>query len=161
MSPEQKNNTQSNNAIDFKEYYKGGFLDDKGNIKKELIDNYAQEIANYIKSKEKGKEKEITSAQLRRFYHDLKSIERKIQNKIREEKKANEVFEEFLPEIKMVKAKASYAYRGGGKDSKIPQKFKDFLTAGIEKINNYQDFIAFMKHFEAVVGYLYGLGLKD
>ncbi|MCM8794011.1 MAG: type III-A CRISPR-associated protein Csm2 [Candidatus Omnitrophica bacterium] len=145
-----KNQKQDSNPDgDFK-YFDNGFFEDKDKtiIKKELLDQKAEEIAKNLQSG-------LTSAQLRKFYHDAKTIQRRIELEGNNE----EIFKKYLPEIKMIKAKAAYA--SNPKKPKIPKKFNDFLTAGIKKIEDYKDFKAFMKHFEAVVGYLYGFELKE
>jgi len=64
-------------------------------------------------------------------------------------------FDRVKPLIKMVKSKASYA--ANPSNPKIPGSFKKFLIQNIDDINTKEDFEAFMLHFEAVVGFFYGI----
>jgi CRISPR type III-A-associated protein Csm2 len=54
----------------------------------------------------------------------------------------------------MMKAKISYDSRKS--NNKLPQVFQDFLNNCITNINESADFAAFLKYFEAVVGFYYG-----
>jgi CRISPR-associated protein Csm2 len=100
----------------------------------------------------------ITSAQLRRFYGEFKGLERKATDKesgiITEDS-----FRPILPLIKMVKSKVAYA--SNEKNRKVPLAFKEWMEKHIQAINSARDFEAFLLHFEAVVGFCYGLGLKN
>jgi CRISPR-associated protein Csm2 len=89
----------------------------------------------------------VSSTQLRRFYNEFKGLEKRVNAK---------GFESVLPLIKMVRSRAFYASNG----NKIPKSFKDFLVKNVEAINEKKDFEAFLLHFEAVVGFCYGMGLK-
>ena len=64
-------------------------------------------------------------------------------------------FDKVKPLIKMVKSKASYAANPA--NPKIPASFKNFLINNIDEIQTEKDFEAFMLHFEAVVGFFYGI----
>ncbi len=68
-------------------------------------------------------------------------------------------FDHVKPLIKMVKSKASYAANPNNR--KIPDSFKNFLIEHINRINSEEDFNAFMLHFEAVVGFFYGMGISN
>jgi CRISPR-associated protein Csm2 len=63
--------------------------------------------------------------------------------------------------LKMLKSKVEYA--SNPKNPKIPSFFKDWLIRGIDEVNpnDPRDFEAFLLHFEAVVGFCYGLGLSN
>lgn len=125
------------------------FYDEKGNIKRDLLDREAEKWAEVFIRPGK-REKELTSAQLRKFYNEFKGLEKKV---------ATKGFEKTLPLIKMVKSKA--AYSANPKNQKIPSRFKDFLWEHIDAINEERDFDAFILLFEAVVGFCYGLGMKN
>ena len=125
------------------------FYDEKGNIKKDLLDKEAEKWAKSFVERE-GREKELTSAQLRKFYNEFKGLEKKVTAK---------GFESTLPLIKMVKSKA--AYSANPRNQKIPAHFKNFLWENIDAINEEKDFKAFILLFEAVVGFCYGLGMKN
>jgi len=92
----------------------------------------------------------LKSAQLRRFYHDVKSLEAKVTSE-----------DEFIrnrPLIKMLKSKVAYACPIPGKDRKIPVEFRRYIEKMVDYIDDYEDFKAFCLCFEAVVGYFYGEG---
>jgi len=55
----------------------------------------------------------------------------------------------------MVKSKAMYA-KGTGR---IESEFCSFMMTNIDKVKDQKDFEAFVKYFEAVLGYAYGKGL--
>ncbi|HLC14928.1 MAG TPA: type III-A CRISPR-associated protein Csm2, partial [Thermodesulfovibrionia bacterium] len=102
------------------------------------------------RDRDRNKEAALTSAQLRRFYGEFKQLQKKVDTK---------GYEKVEPLIKMVKSKAYYSANPSSK--KIPNAFRDFLKDNIDKIKDKQDFHAFMLHFEAVVGFFYGLGVKN
>jgi len=125
------------------------FFDEKGNIKSALLDEDARGWAeSFVQSSGRGKE--LTSAQLRKFYNEFKALEKKVESK---------GFDSTLPLIKMVKSKA--AYSANPNNRKIPSKFKEFLWKNIDAINEEKDFKAFILLFEAVVGFCYGIGMKN
>lgn len=95
----------------------------------------------------------IKSSQLRKFYGDVKNLEQIWIN----QQKSETAFLGILPQIKMLKAKVAYA-RGRGV---VPQDFEYWLSEHVDSIATQQDFTAFLLHFEAVVGFCYGEGLKD
>ncbi len=91
---------------------------------------------------------ELKAAQIRRFYHDVKALEAKIEAS---------GFEKNLPLIKMLKSKVAYACPKYG-SKKVPIVFKEFMDKCIDGIEEREDFKAFTLVFEAVVGYFYGEG---
>ena len=125
------------------------FYDQNGNIKSSLLDEDAKGWAKSF-VKPSGRERELTSAQLRKFYNEFKALEKKVESK---------GFDSTLPLIKMVKSKA--AYSANPRNQKIPSKFRDFLWENIDAINEEKDFKAFILLFEAVVGFCYGFGMKN
>ena len=116
---------------------------EKGIIKKELLDKEANKVANDIMNGEPR----LSVTQLRRFYGEFKSLEKKYhfhRNKI----------DVILPLVKMVKSKAAYA----ADQRKIPHSFRKFLDTYVDYIEDDKEFEAFMLFFEAVVGFCYGTG---
>ena len=112
------------------------------------VDGKASEAA---KSFFPGKD-DIKSSQLRKFYDDVKNLERKWRVK-----GASDVaFTEILPMIKLLKAKSDYAW----KRKVVPTSFKSWLWEHVDSIKTPRDFEAFLVHFEAVVGFSYGFA-KD
>jgi len=125
--------------------------DKKIRIRPNLLESDAKKIADSFFDSKKDKPL-LSSSQLRRFYNEVKSLE----NKIKIEKKD---FLVVFPLIKMIKSKLEYA--SNPQKRKIPKEFKDFLGNCIDKVEDYEDFKAFKLHFEAVVGYYYGRGVKE
>jgi CRISPR type III-A-associated protein Csm2 len=95
-----------------------------------------------------NRQKALTSAQLRRFYHEVKALEAKIEAG---------GFEANAPLVKMLRSKVAYACPAKG-DKKIPNSFAEFLWKHIEQVRSEKDFKAFCTVFEAVVGFFYGKG---
>ncbi|MFH1760191.1 MAG: type III-A CRISPR-associated protein Csm2 [bacterium] len=131
------------------------FIDEKvgeGVIKAALLDEHAKKTAEsfFFTTRHGDKKEGLTSAQLRRFYNDVKSIEKRIDS--------GTDFAKVLPMIKMIKSKVSYA--SNPKKKKVPGEFRKFIDTCINNISNKEDFKAFCKHFEAVVGYFYGEGVR-
>ena len=138
------------------------YFDEDGNIRSALLDEEAKLTADswvvYLKEKDgsikkdrRGKPmtnntKTLSSAQLRRFFNDFKQLEKKVKK---------QEFEKVKHLIKMAKSKASYA--SNPSNQKIPPQFKQFLIENVDSINSKEDFEVFMLHFEAVVGFYYGM----
>jgi len=104
-----------------------------GKINPEWLDNQAQAEANSYSSLKKN--------QLRAFYDELKSISN-----------INFAsFDEVLPMIKLIKAKANY--RANRKDNKLDPKFKEFLFELIDSIKCERTLKNAKLIFEAIVGF--------
>ena len=135
------------------------FFNKDGTIRAELLDEEAREWAvRFIEPPSEGRSRRngLTSAQLRKFYNEVKALEAKL--------KANnyENYSEVYPFIRMLKSKASYACPKWGR-KKVPEEFKDFIHLMVNSIppdkeNGLKNFDAFLRVFEAVVGYFYGEG---
>lgn len=126
------------------------YFDQSGNIKTELLDEKAASIAESFVEKDRRNPNRLSrgslsSAQMRRFFSEFRQLEKKVKFKD---------FDKVKPLIKMVKSKASYA---ANRPTPIPKTYKDFLVNNINGINTKEDFEAFMLHFEAVVGFFYGI----
>ena len=124
------------------------FFDDKSNgiIRKNLLDEEARKemerfIEFYPDKKNVNTIKSISSTQLRRFFNEFRSLEKKINTD------NADAFKKTLPLIKMVKSKVAYS------GNKIPHSFRKFLEININAIHDKEDFEAFMLHFEAIVGF--------
>ncbi len=133
-------------------YYKGNA------INPDLVTTLAQKWADQFYPKKEdsrhyGAARPITAAQLRRFYGDVKNLEMRWKNSADKER----AFNDILPMIKLLKAKAAYA-----KERKlVPDSFRDWIWGNVDRINERKDFRAFLLYFEAVVGFCYGNGLSD
>ena len=122
-------------------YFKG---EDKKVLDPELLDERSIEWAQkFIAS-----QTPLKTAQMRRFYDDLKAIERKIMaGKDSQEQEAN--FKRDWSLVVMFKAKAVYAE----KRRVSPREFTQFIFDHVASIRDLKDFKAFIKVFEAVVAF--------
>lgn len=130
------------------------YEDDKKTILKEnLLTKEARDWANkFIQpSRPTGHDRNppLSTAQLRKFYGEVKALETKIEAK---------GFAQIKPLIKMLKSKAAYSCPTRGGNKKIPDEFKIFLNEMVDHIEDEKDYKAFAITFEAVVGYFYGEG---
>lgn len=135
------------------------YFDQNNIIKAELLDTEAKKTAesfvtykfdNWTKAQTVDDRKSLSSAQLRRFFNEFRQLEKRVHV---------DGFQRVKPLIKMVKSKASYA--ANPKNQKIVPDFKEFLIKNVDKIETEKDFEAFMLHFEAVVGFYYGIGVSN
>jgi len=126
------------------------YFDQSDNIRVELLDEMAAKTAESFVERDSRTNRltrgSLSSAQLRRFFSELRQLEKKVKVM---------GFDKVKPLIKMVKSKASYAANPA--NPKIPASFKSFLINNIDEIQTGKDFEAFMLHFEAVVGFFYGI----
>jgi len=132
---------------------------DGENIRKELLSSEAEEAAKrFVVKTDRGVDQRnsITSAQLRKFYNEFKGLEKKLQFKAKNPELEEAAFKGVLPLVKMVKSKVAYASGG----NKVPRSFADWLNRNVDTINSAREFKAFLLHFEAVVGFCYGFGMK-
>lgn len=100
----------------------------------------------------------ITSAQLRKFYNEFKGLERKYQTKmlakISDNVSKEDILKGILPQIKIMKAKVSYARSR----KVVPPVFEKWMQDSVDNINSAKEFEDFLLHFEAIIGYAYGAG---
>lgn len=129
------------------QYYKDG------SINPELVTKYAEECALKFYDRNNKPQENVTSAQLRRFYGDVKNLEMRYMNS--SDKKT--AFQHILPLIKLLKAKVAYARHR----KLVNEPFKNWIWENVDMVNSEKDFKAFLLYFEAVVGFCYGNGLKD
>lgn len=122
-------------------------------LRKDLVTTEAEEVARKLVQDTGKNNKKIKSSQLRRFYGDFKSLEKKQQAAPDQEV----AFVSTLPLIKMALSKAKYA----NARNTVPEVFVKWIEMHTKAINSLEDFQAFMLHFEAIVGFCYGYGLKD
>ncbi|MFC1730367.1 type III-A CRISPR-associated protein Csm2 [candidate division KSB1 bacterium] len=127
------------------------FEDQKKEVLKEsLLTDRAVDWARKFIRPEDRQETRLSSAQLRRFYSDVKSLSARVNE---------QDFSKFKPIVKMLKSKVAYACpRTNVRDRKVPLSFKVFIDEMVDNVDDYRDFKAFCSTFEAVVGYFYGEG---
>ena len=119
----------------------------------ELFDTLAEQQANQFP------DRFINSAQLRRFFGEIKDLYRQFNalaaGEATEAKKQEAYRREVEPRFKMIRSKVAYATRPGGQ-AKLPSEFARFLQEGIHKVTDHRQFRRFVMHVEAVVGFMYG-----
>ncbi|WP_054030902.1 type III-A CRISPR-associated protein Csm2 [Desulfatitalea tepidiphila] len=134
------------------------YFDSTGkHIRPELLDEEAQQVASRFVQTRDGRPNErdsIKNSQLRRFFNEFKTLERQLHSTQGNEEEA---FKSIKPLVKMTHAKVEYAKAR----RVVPQAFVDWLKNNVLAIETAKDFKAFLLHFEAVVGFCYGLNPKD
>lgn len=109
---------------------------DGGALDASLLDQQAQERAQEIS--------EMDNTQLRRFYSPVVAL--------RDRALARRTdAEEIKAELALLKARIAYARARDNK--RVPAQFVRLITAHVSSIDSIDDFIAFARHFEAVVAY--------
>lgn len=117
---------------------KAVYFDEDGHLDAKWVDKEASEVAEQLRDG-------VKAAQLRRFYSEVKTLERMWITR----GQTDDAFLELLPQIKILKAKAVYA-----KERKVANEFfKNWLAEHVGAVNTPKDFSAFLLHFEAVVGF--------
>ena len=114
--------------------------DAQGNPKPELLDEGAREWAQKFGSA-------LKTSQMRRFFDEVKAIERRIDLATVEEGPA--AFARERAGLALLKAKSSYAV---SRDV-APPAFNQFMFDSVASIKDVQDFRAFVKVFEAIVAF--------
>lgn len=118
---------------------------DKKLVEPELFSTGAEVLAKEI-AKESN-DRTNTPTQLRKFYDEVIRFDQIIKTKPEE-------FDQLLPYIKMLNAKAAYARaRESGGKPLISQKFRDFISGTLKNINTREDFDVFSSLFEAFMGF--------
>ena len=118
----------------------------------QLLDDLAEKQADSLE--------EINSSQLRRFFGEVKEHSRRLEALAAggSDEDAQKIYaRDIEPLFKMMRSKVAYASRMRGSAS-VPASFQAFLDHGIRKVGNVSQFRLFVRHFEAVVGFLYGKG---
>lgn len=126
-------------------------------IRSELLNEEARKAAETFIQKYNGRvddRNSIKNSQLRKFFNEFKSLERQLNQ---QQGDVEESFKSVKPLVKMANAKVVYAQAR----KVVPQAFVDWLQKHVQAIDNARDFKAFLLHFEAVVGFCYGINPKD
>lgn len=121
------------------------FYDENENVKQDLFskiaEDYAKEIANEGRDRQ-GKLKKNALSQVRKFYDEVLKFKMKLQQE-------SNKFDDLLPYIKMLNAKAVYAQ---GRDH-VTKGFVNFIRMCIEQVKTKKDFEIFTDFFEAFMGF--------
>jgi CRISPR-associated protein Csm2 len=122
-------------------YLVGGYFNDEGNIKDELLVDHAREVARLIGLRGQGYEG-IKNAQLRKFYGHVRAADTRMNY--------DAPFEAVRPSILELSA---FVAEAAGK-RKVPAVFQQFMDKNLENIRDAKSFRqGFVKHFQAVVGF--------
>lgn len=117
----------------------------KKQVDPELFSATAEKLAEEIAAESNDRTNAPT--QIRKFYDEVIRFDSII-------KASPEEFETLIPYIKMLNAKAAYAHgRESGGNPLISQKFREFISKSLEKVNNRDDFKVFASFFEAFMGF--------
>ncbi len=112
----------------------------KKQLDPDLFSSQADVLAKSIF--EEGNNKTNKPTQIRKFYDEVLRFESMLKTNPNE-------FENILPYLKMLNAKAAYAM---GRDL-VSKGFKDFIATSLNQIKDKDDFDAFAGLFEAFMGY--------
>ena len=117
-----------------------------------MYDTLAEEQADML---------EINSAQLRRFFGEIKDLYRQFNSltagKTDDSERAQVYRERIEPRFKLIRSKVAYAKRSGGQ-SQLKREFAEFLEQDIASVSDHRQFAKFVTHLEAVIGFMYGKG---
>ena len=120
----------------------------KGILKATLMDkqaeDWAQAVFNDAKRDKRNEPQNNKPTQLRRFYDEVVRFDSLL--------KGNEdstAFEKYLPYVKMLNAKVSYA---NGRDH-VTGRFVEMIKTCVSHVETREDFEAFKSFFEAFMGY--------
>lgn len=126
-----------------KGYLDGGYFADNTNIKSELLTETAEHVARVL-----GNSNSITSTQLKRFFAQVRAIERELGQK---------GFSELVPQILSLKPMAAnYVGRGSSQwERERREVFKRFIDRNVELASRDENSFnkGFIPHFESVVAY--------
>jgi CRISPR type III-A-associated protein Csm2 len=120
-------------------YLANGYFDGKGNILPEVIIGWAKDIAQKLDQSRPS----MNTAQLRKFFGEVRSIESQL--------KSGKSFDTIRGRVLKLDAYAADAFKKGN----VPQLFKQFIEQNLKWAEkdqkNYLD--GFLPHFESVVAY--------
>lgn len=115
----------------------------KRQIDTELFSDKANKLAEDIyKEQQQSRGKANKPTQIRKFYDEVLRFDSMLKTNPSD-------FENILPYLKMLNAKAAYAL---GRDL-VSKGFKDFISTSLNQIKDKDDFDAFAGLFEAFMGY--------
>lgn len=115
----------------------------KKQIDTELFSDKANKLAEDIyKEQQQSRGKANKPTQIRKFYDEVLRFDSMLKTNPAD-------FENILPYLKMLNAKAAYAM---GRDL-VSKGFKDFISTSLNQIKDKDDFDAFAGLFEAFMGY--------
>lgn len=115
----------------------------------DLFDRHAEAIARQLRA---SGGKSNKSSQIRRFYDELLRWEANIRNQ--PEGVREQAFNQALPFIRMINARAAYAAgRDNDKAKLVDDNFTKFLRAMLDRVTDYTSLRHACTLFEAVIGF--------
>ena len=108
----------------------------KSVLRKELVDGVAEDVAQKLA--------DLPASQLRRFYGAVIALKRQV------ELDPNLPDDEIQAQLALMKAKAAYTHARGGQ---VPEELVRFFVRHAKSVRNRADFLAFCRHFEAVMAF--------
>lgn len=117
----------------------------KKQVQPNLFSGFAEDLAQSIHNE--GGRNINKRTQLRKFYDEVLRFDSML--KATSEKEAEDEFQRMLPYLKMLNAKAAYALGRG----LVSNRFKDFLSSSLAKIEDRDDFQVFAGLFESFMGF--------
>lgn len=117
------------------DYLSSGYFDSEGNILEKLVTDWAEKIAKRLRPTKKH--------QIRRFYHHVKAIEKKMEL-IGDYKSVNTDLKKLIP----------MAVSASNRESlRVSPLFEQFIRRNLAAVNDKKTFRAFLEHFQAVIGF--------
>jgi len=114
-------------------YLSSGYFDSKGNILEEYITKWPESIASKLQPMKKH--------QLRKFYHHVKAVERKLAL-INDYDFVNADLKKLIPLVESGSSRETV---------KIPPLFVKFIRTNMKNVSDKKTFKAFLEHFQALV----------
>jgi CRISPR type III-A-associated protein Csm2 len=157
MSQQRQRKSQKSDSAASLGDLEGGFFDAEGNLRADLLDGVATSFGKQFATKDR-----VSNAQLRRFYGDVKELQKDIRADAEAAqeiqagpgREAGPAFHRYEARVRMLKSKVAYA---AGRRT-IPVAFQRFVSACIDQVDSLPAFDAYVTFFETVVGYFYGFG---
>lgn len=145
--PRQQAAAAQGNALPAVKYF-----DQEGKLRPELLDQEAMQVGEALAKAE------LERAQLRRFYSDVLALKRyfELRSAGLDMHRRDEAFSEIYAQFRMLKARAYYACQR----KVIPGVMKEFIQNHVGAVRTWKDFLAFCRHFEAVVAFHYAFSKK-
>lgn len=130
-----------------KDYLRSGYLNEKGNIYRELLGEVAQNVAKALAAARP----ELTNGQFRRFFDHARMIEQRL-SMLSSDQSDNDKWDTVAGELEKLKAFAAEAKA----KSKVPPIFYEFITINVNATQKITDFRkGFMEHMQAVLAFHY------
>ncbi len=108
-----------------------------------IAEDWAKEVKNSCNKDKKDKPTNNKPTQIRKFYDEVIRFNSIVETNPDE-------FDNILPYLKMLNAKAAYAV---GRKQLVSDKFKQFISESLSQIKDKDDFSAFVGLFESFIGY--------